>query len=366
MAWNPPLVQYLGRRLVVDFRQIQPDAWKITGFLFVAFAAVAVLFLAIVIHELGHVLVGLWAGFGFSSLRVGRLQFDRPFRISLYRGKGTGAGGWARMFPVKQDKLAWRAAAMIFAGPAANLVSAAIVILLPFPPGPVSNLFTLFSLILGAINLLPFRSRAVHSDGSRILMLLRNRARGERWVAMLKLAAELRDGVMPEAWSSSYLAKATALRDKSPDTVTAYSFAHSTAFHQHKDAEAAQALEVCLQYAAYAAPVMRQALMSDAVVFQARRRKRVDLARQWLAAMPETTENKWLRPRAEAAIFEAQGDITGAVNKLDETEKQILAAPNPLQREIGLRYLRRWKAELEDPAAAHAASSGTALGTPLL
>lgn len=56
---------------------------------------------------------------------------------------------------------------------------------------------------------------------------------------MLKLSAELREGVMPEAMSPAYLAKAVALRDKSPDTVAAHALAYSTAFHQRKDDEAA-------------------------------------------------------------------------------------------------------------------------------
>jgi hypothetical protein len=125
------------------------------------------------------------------------------------------------------------------------------------------------------------------------------------------------------------------------------SLAYSAAFHQHQDEKAAQALEVCLQYASYAAPIMRQALMTDAAVFQARRRKNIELAQQWLAALPSTTEVPWLRLRAEGAILEAQGDLQGSLRKLDDAEKLILAAPNQAQREISLRFLRRWQSELQ-------------------
>ena len=348
-----PLVGYLSHRLFPDFREIVSVS-MIGGFLLVALISAGTFFLAVAIHELGHCLVGLWVGFSFNSLRIGRLQIDRPFRFSFYRGKGTGAGGWALMFPVKHDKLVWRAAAMIFAGPAANLLSVTFVILLPFPPGIASRLFAFFSLILGVFNLLPFRNRAVHSDGSRILMLLLNRARGERWAALMKLGAELRHGAMPESLSPDYLRKATAIRDASPDTVSAHALLYSAAFHLHKDAEAGQALEVCLQYAGYAAPAMRQALMSDAVAFQARRRNRVDLAEQWLAVMPQTTEIPWLRVRGQAAILEARGDKEGALKKLNEAEKQMLAARNQAQREMSLRFLQRWKSELEAQASVSA------------
>ena len=53
-----------------------------------------------------------------------------------------------------------------------------------------------------------------------------------------------------------------------------------------------------------------------------------------------------LRPRVEAAILEAKGDIEGALKKLDAVEKLVLAAPNKAQREISHRFLLKWKSEL--------------------
>jgi hypothetical protein len=53
-----------------------------------------------------------------------------------------------------------------------------------------------------------------------------------------------------------------------------------------------------------------------------------------------------LRARTEAAIFEARGEKAIALKKLDEFEKAILTLPNPVSREISLRFLQRWKAEL--------------------
>jgi len=46
--------------------------------------------------------------------------------------------------------------------------------------------------------------------------------------------------------------------------------------------------------------------MSDAAVFLARKRKRADLAEQWLDALPQVTQVPWLRIRAEAGILEAE------------------------------------------------------------
>jgi hypothetical protein len=316
-----------------------------TPFLFAAYCF-AGLFAAIAIHELGHALAGVAVGFHFNSLRIGPLQFDRPFRISRYRGKGTGAGGWASLLPVKQDHLILRTVTMLLAGPGSNLVSLCLLLLLPYTKGPGSLWFVYWSGLLGIFNLLPFRSRAVISDGGRILMLLRNRARGERWLAMLKLVEELRTGVPYEKLAPGFLAKAIAIEDNSPDTVVAYALAYGAAFWQRKDDEAARALETCLRHSSLASPSQRQGLMTDAAVFQARRRKRVDLAQQWLADVAEKGEYPWMRPRGEAAILEAEGDIAGALKRLDEIEKMILAFPNQALREISLNGLRHWKSEL--------------------
>jgi hypothetical protein len=115
--------------------------------------------------------------------------------------------------------------------------------------------------------------------------------------AMLHLGGELTDGVLPESLSAEFLAKAIAVRDPSADTVKAYGIAFYSAFHQHDDRRiwmllrqpqrgerwralpeyARQVSSRCVA-SLYAMPSLREALMSDAAVFQARRRKRADLA----------------------------------------------------------------------------------------
>jgi hypothetical protein len=285
-------------------------------------------------------------GFRFRSYRVGPLRFDRPFRVSLYRGPGAVVSGVAELIPVATDKLAWRGVAMVLGGPAANFLSAIGLFLLPVPTTVFSACFIAFSVANGVNDLLPFESRLGVSDGRRIGMLLRRRERGERWLALLRLGGEVNDGALPESLSADFLAKAIAVRDESVDTVMAHALAYWAAFHRHKDSEAGHLLETCLAYSRHATPVVREALMSDAAVFQARRRRRVDLAEQWLAEIPVTARSQWLRARAEAAILEAKGDVGGALGKLAEVEAAISTLPNKCQRDTLLRLLQRWKSGL--------------------
>jgi hypothetical protein len=347
LFWHPPFISGIRSWILTTFAPVFADELTVTILLLASLAVFTGWFAAMAVHECAHALMGVCVGFRLNSMRISRLEFHRPFRISLYRGRGTGAGGWAMMFPVRQDHLILRTAAMLSAGPGANLLSLGLVLLLPIPRGFFVASFAFWSSIFGLINLIPLRSRALLSDGKRLLMLFQNREQGERWLALIRLGAELRDGVMPESFSSSFLAKAVAIRDNSPDTVAAHAIAYSKAFYEHDDREAARVLEVCLQYMGYVAPIMRESLMSDAAVFQARRRKRLDLAEQWLGDMPQKTELPWLRCRAEAAISEAKGDIEGALAKLKEVENMMQSMPNQGMREISLRFHRRWIAELE-------------------
>ncbi len=167
----------------------------------------------------------------------------------------------------------------------------------------------------------------------------------------MRLGAEIKTGVLPEALSADYLADAVAYRDDTPDTVTAHGLAYAAAFHRRQDAEAGRFLETCLGFSSWASPFQREALMSDAAVFLARRRKRADLAEQWLAAMPQPTRSPWLRIRVEAGLLEARGDRQGALRKLEELEKAIRAFPDQAQSKLFPRLLERWRSDLREQAS---------------
>lgn len=345
-AWDPPFARSLRLWISMHFAQMFEGHRTGAELFLVGCSVVVAGFAVVVVHEAGHVLGGLAAGFRFHSMAIGPIKLDRSFRVSRHRGSLAWSGGWVGMFPVKRDHLRLRALVLVLAGPVSSLLWGCAVFLLPFSKGPASAVFILGSILGGLIELLPIRSRAVAFDGWRILRLLRNREWSDRWLALMTLSADLQDGVLPEALPAHDLAKAVAVRDDSIDTVSAHAIAYSAAFHQHKDTEAGQMLETCLRYSSHAAPALREALMSDAAVFQARRRKRVDLAEQWLAVMPASMP--WLRTRVEAAILEGRGDVEAASRKLDHYEDTILSLPLPseVQRDMLLRAARRWKSEL--------------------
>jgi hypothetical protein len=348
LVWHTPIVESLHQWIKPrQFEHLFPGPWTSFRIILVGLVGLLIAFSVTAIHELGHLIVGVCVGFRYSSMFLGPLQFNTPFRVAFNPDPRSWWHGGVTLVPDRPDRLCAGAIAMVLAGPAANLLTGGAALLLPGPKGVFSWLFIGASLGAGVIELfLPIRGPTFVFDGRRIWMLLRDRERGERWLALMKLVADAREGVPPELLSAGVLAQATAVHDASADTVLAHAFAYSAAFHQHLDAEAGQMLEVALRYAGHAVPATREGLMSDAAVFQARRRKRPDLAEQWLAGIPADTRHQWFRSRAEAAILEARGDAAGALGKLADVEAVILAFPTSPQRDTLLRLLERWKTEL--------------------
>jgi hypothetical protein len=344
---HPPFVESVHKWALSQFEQLFPDSLAPAGIVFVGVIGILICLSVTAIHELGHLIVGVLVGFRCNSLFLGPLQFNAPLRVSLNPDRRSWWHGGVTLVPDKPEKIRAGAIAMVLAGPSANLLTGCAILLLRYPKGFFSWLFVVVSFLAGVIELfLPIRGPTFVFDGRRLWMLLCDRERGERWLALMKLIADTRDGVSPELMSPDLLAKATAVRDDSAESVTAHLLTFSAAFHQRRDGEAAERLETCLAHSEHVPAVVPEALMSECAVFQARRRKRPDLAEQWLAGIPANTQHRWFRSRAEAAILESKGDVPGALRKLGEVEAEFLTFPRTPQRENLLRLLQRWRSEL--------------------
>ena len=304
------------------------------------------LFLTIAIHEAGHAIVGRLVGFRIHSIRIWRLQLEFPPRLSIFRGPMGGAGGWAICTPESTDNLAVRAGLMLFAGPAVNLLTA----LLLYAMFPASGLFLLvfmiWSFAIGAVNLLPLRTGPLFSDGHRILTLLFDRARGERWLALIALSKDLLDGAPPESFSDDIIKVATAIEDDSSDTVSAHVLAYMKAFRNQQCDEAALALETCLRCSSRTSKPLQHALMADAAVFHGRCRKNAAIAEAWLNDMPAKLAIPWHRQWAEAGVLHARGERAALMAKLDAIERAIREHPGPHQK-VAVNAVEFWRKEIE-------------------
>jgi hypothetical protein len=324
-----------------------PQPVTVPALLLVTLQTLVVVAAPTILHECGHLLAGLAAGFRYEGLHLGPVLFERPFRISRYRGGAFVTSGAAYVTPGKLGHFRLRCLALFAGGPAVNLCCAAVLLLLPYPKGLLSATFILISLGEGLSNLVPFKTAVVVSDGGRMLTLLRSGPAAARLMALFKLSGALKRGALPETLASNDLADVVALRDDSPDTMGAHALAWSAAYYRREEDEAARLLDLALQHSGRGEPAVRLSLLSDAGVFQARRRKRIDLAKAWLAELPPPVAAAWLGERIRVAIAEAEGDVDGAARRLEARERELVAVRDPVQRTQMVTLTRRWRSELQ-------------------
>jgi hypothetical protein len=320
-----------------------PKIGLIAGILFLLGAG----FMALIIHELGHFFVGRWAGFRFRYIRFGSIQIDRSLKVSYIRNREASNLGVTCFFPAEMKNQPWKFVLMVIAGPAANIGSAAVFLLL-FNQSFIWIAFAGISFCLGVINLVPSRSGYSSSDGLQILTVLFKRAKHERSLAFLQLVDEIRSGADVKSLPSELVYETTLVRDNSLVTVLAYSIAYARAYYGKDNPAAAFYLETCLKFSGQATTGIRSALIADAAIFQAERRGNVALAEQWLADLPNIVETKSYRLRAEGAIFEARGDFKAALEKIADCEKMAQAMANEKSKQRLLVRLSEWRKKVEE------------------
>lgn len=242
--------------------------------------------LAVVVHELGHLIAGWCMGFRFVSIRFGPLEITRGFRLSL-SGRETPRAGATRMTLETTHWARTRHVIYALGGVLANLLIAFwIVCFEPFP-SPFAGFFAILSIGLGVGNLIPMQREGTISDGKRIIMALSRDGESQRAMQLLRVTAAVKSGVALEDLPADQISAIIAWRDASALTVAAHVLAYSASWNKGPDSETARRIEVALQFSPHAPPRLREMIVSTAGVFQAGKKKNVVLARQWLADISE-------------------------------------------------------------------------------
>jgi len=148
-------------------------------------------YLVILLHELGHLLLGLSQKFTFAYLMVGPVIFrkvENTFRFQRNRGFNLLGGFTVMLFP-QEGNLRKRMIPYVAGGPLATLITGVLGVWLFLDYGGMSalksadalldtivlgfsGLFTVFSVFVLFISLLPRRAGIVQTDGARLLSLM--------------------------------------------------------------------------------------------------------------------------------------------------------------------------------------------------
>jgi hypothetical protein len=166
---------------------------------FAGLALLAVLMLAtVLVHEAGHAVAGLSCGFRIRRIRIGPLKLSRDHQHKWRVGFGIRSGGEVlaqlRAVPGKWARL--QCIAFILGGPFANFLIAIILWLLPLGSTAamsIAAIVALASVVLGLINLIPFRTRFGSSDGAKLIGLLVGGAAKDEFIFRVSLLARVEE-----------------------------------------------------------------------------------------------------------------------------------------------------------------------------
>ena len=303
----------------------------------------------ILIHELGHVVGGLLFGFRFKYIRIGPVRIDRSRKITWHLSRSEVASGDAGVSPTSDTGIRWRFCAFLASGSIANFTTSFLTFrLMPRDNSLAAALdiaIFLGSAFMGVVNLLPLRVAGQMTDGFKIFILLFTKARKERFLHILKFVAESNRGTCNT--SSEEVHPALLIQDGSEHQVVASLLAYSAALRAKDYELAARSLESCLVAAGSVKSDLREELIINAAQYQVVRRKRPDLAREWLAER----ESGCRSPRrffAEALILHHEDQFDLAHEKIDEGLEQISSLPEGTDRAALEKALRALKQATQD------------------
>ena len=182
------------------------EKWNIIGSVaYVFLVSVIGLELAVVLHELGHLVMGRLTGYSFLSFRVGSFVLTKEEgKWKIKRFGITGTAGQCLMIPPETDKPEKAPALLYHAGGGIfNLITAAISVAFCLLSGSLYvrvffHMLGLISLILGITNLIPQKAQ-VPNDGYNIWRILKSEADRIAIYNILRISGyqDLSPGEMP-------------------------------------------------------------------------------------------------------------------------------------------------------------------------
>ena len=310
---------------------------------------------ALSLHQAGHLFAGRLAGFTAVRIKFGRFALREDVEptdvLSL---------GFLVMRPNNGKDLRRRLMYLVAGGPLASLLVpllleatlqlvqgrwGEIYFLLP----AAVHLFSTFSFLLGIGSLLPdIDSKGNFSDGTRLLMLMKNDFRASRWLAIVELQLGLSSGRNPHDWGEDLAARALGHKDDSFDTVAAHWLGYLWASARQDLGQATKCLEAALTGLAASPGHLRDRILLEAAVFQAWYRHNLVKARLWESQIADPDPLSALdRQRLEIASVWSEGKSFDAWEKLQEHLLRIRQIPDSPARISAERDALEWKAQME-------------------
>ena len=303
--------------------------------------------LALALHEAGHVIAGLSAGFRFHLFVAGPLRIQRDGdRITFGLNRIASLwGGVAACTPQTfGPELAGKMLQFTAGGPVFSALGAIMLwpafVLRNTSPNAAACLLVLgfISAALCFATLMPMRFGGFVSDGGRILMLLRGSEEGRRWIGLAGLSG-LSLAERPRNWPPQLFDMLGDSADGSPDAPYSDLLRHLWKADLREWDAAQASLERCLAQIECLAPPMRSGFYMAAAYFYARQLNDATTARTHFnkAEGPGVHQKSDLHI-VRAAVLLAEGRSAEALPELDlavaSLRNKAPSATEPLHEDI--------------------------------
>jgi hypothetical protein len=310
-------------------------------------------------HEMGHLLAGSLLGFRLKQIKIGPVYLGKRARCGGPYCGDVLTQGAAVMEPRVSDQddamLRRRLLFLMLGGPLASVslavgLETALYIAQPdFIVAFSLHVEAVFSALLAIAACLPdVNRRGIFSDGARLLMLLRNDAKAERWLSNIRCQIALNQGRHPRDWDQACVARAAAVSDDSRDAYVARWLAYLWAAERQDITCATKYLEGALEVLSYATPKMRDHLFLEAAVFQAWFRDNPSKALFWVYRIRNNKLTRLQKQRLDIALLWSEGRLFDAWEKLGTGYlAELRGLPASPGRTLAEESSAEWKRQME-------------------
>lgn len=189
------------------------------------------LYLSVLMHEAGHFIAGRLVGLQWHTVAVGPLRVTRRHQgisVDWFRNRGP-IGGLVVMFPPRHGLRPAGWVVYALGGPVANvLVALAVAWLIhAYDPGGWQGpliVLAAVSLVLGLVNLVPFRAAGMNTDGRNVLNMLANPPSFAAGQLVMSIIAESLSGVRPRDWNPVLVEQLEGMDDPSDEIAPSREF----------------------------------------------------------------------------------------------------------------------------------------------
>jgi hypothetical protein len=314
-----------------------------------------VAFMAVVVHESGHVAGGLAAGFKIQRFVVGPVDIVRRKSLHLRLINPSLPLGWVEIAQSYSNVPRSRALLFAAGGVLANFGMAALCLLLSYclnepnlPNEPARRasfaqrlliphnqaaawlgIAFVLNLCFSLWSAIPIRGRIVSSDGCQILELLRGGPSAELGRLLGVLSAGLANAVRPRDWDAALVERLLSARNGGPGDVMANLYAY---YHALDAGEIQRAGELIDQAAAQCEKSRlgsHQSVFVEAAFFEGRHRRDARRAQHWFDMVQRGQLEEQTRLRAEAAVLLAEGRCLEAAEKVEAALTALPRSADP-------------------------------------